>query len=70
MSDPDTPKPSALPRRRTRDPVVTVTFVEGAEGEQLLLALARGLARRAARQLLLSAQEQLPEGDQLVERDG
>jgi hypothetical protein len=50
--------------------VVTVAFVEGAEGEQLLLALARGLARRAARQLLLSPQEQLPDGDQPVERDG
>jgi hypothetical protein len=50
--------------------VVTVTFIEGAEGEQLLLALARGLARRAARQLLLLPQEGLPKRDQLVERDG
>ena len=70
MSDPHAPTPSALPRRRTREPVVTVAFVEGAEGEQLLLALARGLARRAARQLLLSPQGRLPDGNQPVERDG
>ncbi len=46
--------------QRARDPKVTIAFADGPEGDQLLLDLARALARRAARQFLVTTTDTDP----------
>jgi hypothetical protein len=54
--------PASTPARAASrgEPAVVIQFAEGAEGDRLLLDLARALARRAARQYLVTTTDTDP----------